>query len=329
MDSRARLTRQVAANPAAERVCLQTPRRPRYDRAVQRRGFVIGGISGTALIACRPWMRDTPPASDEPTEHELATLAAIAETFLPGGDGVPGARETGALATILDPAYGVRPYLARVVSDLDDWVGLTHGFHTFVELSPGTREFVLEQRMGLHGGMITSWYLAVYEALLALTKVAYYGGVTNPLGTSYIGFPGPSPGYAPSSAAGAYASREPPHALAVGAASAIHVAGAGDVTSARVSALATSDAAVHATLRITAPDGRAHDLALRTAAGESIPRGAVITDEAVPLTGGPAAGPWRLAVVAHAGAPGRLALWSLRVRTDLDDRPVGALDGDR
>lgn len=300
---------------------------------MQRRAFVVGGISGSALIACRPWMRDAPPPG-EPTEHELATLAAIAETFLPGGDGAPGARDTGALAAIVDPAYGLLPYVTRVVSDLDDWVGLTHGFHRFVELSPGTRELVLEQRMGLHGGVITSWYLPVYEALLALTKLAFFGGLANPLGESYIGFPGSSPGYAPSSAAGAYASREPPRALAVGAASILHVTGAGTVTRARLSVLATSEAAVRATVRITTPGGRAHDLALRTAApGDTQPRTAVIADEPLPLPGGPAAGVWRLEVIAHAGAPGRLELWSLRVRTDLDDAPadgpVDVRDGPR
>lgn len=295
---------------------------------MHRRSFVvgvIGGISGTALGACRPWTRDTARSGERPdglpdelTEHELLTLAAVAETFLPGGDGVPGARETGAVATIVDPAYGVRPYLARVVADLDDWVSLTHGFHTFAELSPATRELVLEQRMGLRGGAITSWYLAVYEAILALTKLAFYGGLANPLGTSYIGFPGPSAGYAPGSAAGAYASSDPPRALAVGAASAIQVIGAGAVTSVRVSALVTSAAALRATLRVTAPDGRHHDLALRAA---------VTSNEALPLTAGPAAGVWRLEVIAHAGAPGRLELWSLCVRTDLDDGQDAGQDG--
>ena len=291
---------------------------------MHRRSFVVGavgGISGIALGACRPWTRDPARPNDqlgerpdglpdELTEHELLTLAAIAETFLPGGDGVPGARETGAVATIVDPAYGVRPYLARVVADLDDWVSLTHGFHRFAELSPATRELVLEQRMGLHGGVITSWYLAVYDAILALTKLAFYGGLANPLGTGYIGFLGPSAGYAPGSAAGAYASSDPPRALAVGAASAIQVAGTGSVTSVRISMLVTSAAAMRATVRVTASDGRYHDLALRAA---------VTGDEALPLTGGPAAGVWRLEVIAHAGAPGRLELWSLCVRTDLDD----------
>ncbi len=285
---------------------------------MHRRSFLVGGISGAALIACRPWTRVTPPP-DQPSEHELATLAAIAETFLPGGaggDGVPGAREAGALAVIVDPAYGVRPYLAQAVADLDDWVGLTHGFHTFVELSPATRELVLEQRMGLHGGAIASWYLPVYEAILALTKLACYGGLGSPLGTSYIGFPGPSAGYAPDSAAGAYASADRPRALVAGAASAIHVAGAGAVTSVRLNVLAASDAAVRAVLRITAPGaagapgGRHHDLVLRRA---------VLADERLPLTGGPAAGTWQLEVLAHTGEPGQLELWSLGVRTDLDD----------
>jgi len=286
---------------------------------VQRRAFVIGGITGTAVFACRPWTRDT-PRSGEPTEHELATLAAIAETFLPGGDGVPGARDTGALAVIVDPAYGLGPYLAPVVADLDDWVSLTHGLHTFAELSPATRELALEQRMGLHGGLITSWYLPVYEAILALTKVAYYGGVANPLGTSYIGFPGPSAGYAAGSAAGAYPSSDPPRALVAGASSSIHVAGAGTVTDVRISVLVTRDAAVRATLRVTAPGGRQHDLVLRTP---------LINDAALPLTGGPAAGAWRLEIIAHAGAPGRLELWSLRVRTDLDDGPDDGQGGPR
>jgi hypothetical protein len=285
---------------------------------VHRRSFIVGGISGTALIACRPWVRDT-LRSDEPTAHELATLAAMAETFLPGGDGVPGAGQTGAVAAIVDPAYGVRPYITQVVSDLDDWVSLTHGLHTFVELSPATREVVLEQRMGLRGGVITSWYLAVYEAILALTKVAFYGGLASPLGTSYIGFPGPSVGYAPSGAAGAYTSHDRPRALAIGAASAIQVSGEGAVTRVRVSALVTCDADMRATVRITAPDGRRHDLALRA----EPPTGG-LTDEVLPLTGGPAAGAWRLEVIAHAGAPAQLELWSLRLRTDRDDDQGGA-----
>jgi hypothetical protein len=279
---------------------------------VRRRAFVVGGIGGAALIACRPWTRTT-PRPDEPTEHELATLAAIAETFLPGARGAPGAADTGALAAIIDPAYGLGPYLAQVVADLDDWVALTHGLATFADLDPGARELALEQRMGLHGGLITSWYLPVYDAILALTKVAFYGGRTSPLGTSYSGFPGPSRGYAPGSAAGAYTSGDLPRALATGTASTIHVIGAGTVTSVQASALATCDAAaarLRAVLRITAPDGRRSELPLRVA---------VLDDVALPLAGGPAAGAWRLEVVAGAGPAAVLQLWSLRLRTDLDD----------
>ena len=51
----------------------------------------------------------------------------------------------------------------EVVSDLDDWVAVTHGFHTFVELSHHDRELALEQRMGQRGQLIRSWYLPIYE----------------------------------------------------------------------------------------------------------------------------------------------------------------------
>jgi hypothetical protein len=275
---------------------------------VNRRSFVVA-ITGTALIACRPRTRTT--AIDELTEHELATVAAIADTLFPPGAG-PSARDAGALAVILDPAYGVRPYLPRVVADVDDWTGITRGLRRFVDLSPETRELVLEQRMGLRGGVITSWYRPVYEAILALCKLALYGGVVNQLGTGAIGFPGPSAGYAPGSAAGAYTARDLPRALATGTSSTIEVAGAGAVTSARIRLLAASDPAVRATVRATVrirvPGGRSHDLALR---GTQL-------DASVPVLG-PAAGAWRLDVVAHAGAAARLALWSLVVRTDLDD----------
>jgi hypothetical protein len=308
---------------------------------VNRRSFVVGGIGSTALIACRPWTREAreTPAIEELTQHELATIAAIADTFLPAGPSGagPSARDAGALAVIVDPAYGLRPYLPRVVGDVDDWTGLRHGLHRFVELSPPRRELVLEQRMGLRGGLIRSWYLPAYEAILALTKLAVYG--VSPFGTSSIGFPGPSAGYAPDSAAGVHTSRDLPRSLARGASSTIDVAGAGKVTCARIHLLArdhagatsrdtatrdavggtTRDAVmrdsvgatVRAMLRITAPGGRSQELALR------VPR----LDVDVPLTGGPAAGRWRLDVVADAGPPVQLALWSLVVRTDLDGLP--------
>lgn len=286
---------------------------------MRRRSFLVGGVTGTALIGCRAWTRRLGPHDLAPDQHELDTLAAMADTFLPGGDGTPGGHEVNALATIVDPAYGVNPYLSEVVSDLDQWCLSTYGLRTFVLLSPRERENALEQRMGLHGKLIQSLYLPVYEGILALTKLAFFGGLANKLGTSYLAFPGPSTGYAPESAAGAWASRDRPIAIAAGAGSSIRVEGSGAVSRVRVSVFATTDDDVRATLRVHAPDRRHHDLPLRADGGD-----ALIDDVDVPLAGGPAAGVWRLEVAVHPGGRGQLELWSLRVRTELDDKaPVG------
>lgn len=276
---------------------------------MRRRTFLAGGV---ALAACRPWTRSDPRDAD-PTPHELATLAAIADTFLPGGDGRVGAHEVNTLGVLVHPAYGLRPYVAQVVADLDDWVRVTHGFHTFVELSPHDRERVLEERMGLRGAVIRSWYLPVYEGILALTKLAYVGAVANALGTSDIGFPGPSTGYAAESAAGAYTSSDPARAIGRGLGSTITVAGPGLVRAAQLAVFATTNDDARATLRITAPDQRHDDVVLHVAGGD-----AVLDGVALRLAGGPAAGAWRLDVVAHAGGAATLALWQLRIRTDLD-----------
>lgn len=279
---------------------------------MRRRSFLLGGVAGTAAIACRPWTRP----SDRPevvSPHELETLAAMAETFLPSGEGAPGATEVNAVGVIVDPAYGVNPYISEVVSDLDEWCLVAH-HRLFARLGPEPRELALEQRMGLHGRAIQSLYLPVYEGILALTKLAFFGALSNKAGTNYIGFPGASRGYAPGSAAGAYASAAPT-VIARGAASELRVEGAGAVSAVRATAYVTSPDDVHATLRIRAPDGRHHELAVTAPSGDGL-----VDDVPLSLAGGPAAGTWRLEVAAHAAGSGRVELWSIRLRTDLDDR---------
>jgi hypothetical protein len=287
---------------------------PGYHRAVRRRSLLLGGVTGTAVVACRPWTRpiDRPSAV---SPHELETLAAMAEAFLPGGDGSPGATEVNALGVIIDPAYGVNGYISEVVSDLDEWCLVAH-HGVFTALSAERRELALEQRMGLRGRAIQSLYLPAYEGILALTKLAFFGALSNKAGTSYIGFPGASRGYAPGSAAGAYASTAGT-TIARGAASELRVEGDGAVSVVRATAYVSSGDDVRATLRLRAPDGRHHDLDVRAESGDGL-----IDDVLVPLAGGPAAGAWRLEVAAHAAGTGRVELWSIRLRTDLDDRAV-------
>lgn len=245
-------------------------------------------------------------------EHARKVLAAVADTFLPGDDGTPGAHEVNALATITDPAYPVHAYLAKLVDDLDGWCVATRA-KGFLGLSRRDRERALAQRMGLHGTLIRSLYHEVYAGVLLLTKLAYFGALASPFGASYLGFPTSSRGYAPGSAAGAWSSRGQPWSIARGAASTIHVEGRGAISDVRISAFAISEAELRATLRLRAPDGSRRELAIETRDGE----GWLIHQQA-PLRG-PAAGTWTLEVVRHAGA-GTLAHWSLVVRTDLDDR---------
>ncbi|MEO8701238.1 MAG: gluconate 2-dehydrogenase subunit 3 family protein [Kofleriaceae bacterium] len=276
---------------------------------MQRRDFLAGSLGGVALLGCKGAARPGDP--DPLNQHELDTISAIADTFLPGDDGTPGAHEANALATIADPAYGLQPYLQELVADLDQWC-LVSKHLGFLGLAARDRELVLEQRMGLHGKLITSLYKPAYEGLLALAKLAFFGGLANQLGPAYLAFPGSSRGYAASSAAGAYASSGQPWTIARGVVSTIRITGAGTASQIHASAFATAEQ-LDATVRIHAPDGKHHEVALRGS-------GDVLVDAiALPIAGGPAAGAWRFEVARAIGA-GRLECWSLHVRTDLDDR---------
>jgi hypothetical protein len=273
---------------------------------VDRRGFLVGLTA--ALVGCRALRYR--PRVDPLDDHELATIAAIAETFVPG---TPGAHDVDAVATIVDPAYGVAPYLGELVGDLDQWCLLAH-HAPFTQLAPADRERALEERMGLRGPAIQSLYRPAYDGVLALAKLAFF---MHPLGSAYAGFPGSSRGYAPASAAGAYAATTPT----------IQIAGAGNVSHLRVLAIAT--AGTRATLYT--PSGSRHaidsalpsgvsraparpGLAIDTAGTRHAVAASTVADTIVPARG-PAAGDWRL--VADTG---RVALWSLILRTDLDDR---------
>lgn len=266
---------------------------------MHRRELLIG--LGAALAACKA-LRFRPNDPQQLDAHDLATIAAIADTFLPGDDGTAGAADVNALAILIDPSHGLLPYLAELVSDLDQWC-LASKRLAFKGLSGADREIALEQRMGLRGKAIQSWYRPAYDGVLALTKLAFCDHVH---GASFLAFPGASRGYAAGSAAGAYASRDQPWELARGKGSTIAIAGNGNVS--RVTASAVIATSQPATARIYAPDGRHHQFDVR----------GPLADLELALARGPAAGRWRFEITAHSGV-GRVELWSLRVRTELDD----------
>jgi hypothetical protein len=262
---------------------------------MKRRTFLWTGaiLVGSLPAGCRPWLKRNDAPELAVSGHQRATLAAMAETFIPSGDGSPGAREGDALTMILDPAFPVLGYVSELVSDLDDWCHVRH-FKSFVDMAPGEREHALEERMGMHGRLIASWYKPVYEGVLALTKLSFFGGLQRGIGPTFVEFPGASAGYATNSAAGVYRADK----------GAVMVAGPGIVSRMRVTVLGSPAAGA---LTLVGPDGRAHALTLA-------PQGTLLADGLVveSAAGTPAAGTWRL-------SGGDIRAWWLAVRTDLDE----------
>lgn len=175
---------------------------------IGRRAFLRGGITvlgaAAGVTAFAPtkakaaaWMLpDTTP--EVPSAHEIATIKALCDTVIPNSDGAPGAIESNAFDTINDPYYGLNPYISEMVSDIDDATYWAHGyFGYFKNRSLSQRTAILEERLGLAWWSPGSLYMDAYEGVIALTKLNYFGGLKNSVGTTYIGFPGPSAGYTP------------------------------------------------------------------------------------------------------------------------------------
>jgi hypothetical protein len=154
-------------------------------------GIGIALLSGRAHAAAWMWPDET---IETPTAHELATLDAIADTFIPNTDG-GGGKEAGATTIMADPFYELNPFISEMVSDLDDASALLFFEGDFYNNSLASRTQILEERFGLAWWSPGSVYKDAYYGALALTKLAFFGGIVNTVGTAYIGFPGPSTGY--------------------------------------------------------------------------------------------------------------------------------------
>ncbi len=171
-------------------------------RALLQGGItVLGAVAGATAFAPKAeaaaWM--LPSTTPEvPNSHQIATIKALCDTVLPNSDGTPGGIESNAFDTINDPYYGLNPYISEMVSDIDDATYWAHGyFDDFKNRSLSERTSILEERLGLAWWSPGSLYKDAYEGVIALTKLNYFGGLKNSLGTANIGFPGPSTGYTP------------------------------------------------------------------------------------------------------------------------------------
>jgi hypothetical protein len=304
--------------------------------SISRRAFLLrSGQAAAALLTASDglslltrnanaaaWMLPS-TTPETPDAHERATMIAIGDAFIPNWDGAPGASDTGVFTTLNDPFYGLNPYISEIVADLDDWCWFRFvgQFSDFLGLSTTNRNTALEERMGFHGSTIQSFYIDAYAGALSLTKLNYFGGLVNSAGTNYIGFPGASAGYAPSSAAGAYASADTPKNIpdnnSVGVTSTIAVAGSGTITSLLVTAYVKHPYSGDLVVKIFSPAGTSYTLWNR--AGGSVDD-VVLNDVAVTtFNGQAAAGNWRLQVQDLAGSDvGSLRYWSFKLRTSLD-----------
>lgn len=175
-------------------------------RALLQGGIAVlgAGAAFSAFAALQPgeataaaWMLpNTTP--ETPNAHQIATIKALCDTVIPNSDGAPGAIESNAFDTINDPYYGLNPYISEMVSDIDAATYWAHGyFDQFKNRSLAQRTAILEERLGFAWWSPGSLYKDAYEGVIALTKLNYFGGLKNAVGTAYIGFPGPSAGYTP------------------------------------------------------------------------------------------------------------------------------------
>ena len=156
-------------------------------------GYLIGkeGLSsaspGGGMPAASLGLR--PDQAMVPATHEEKTMAAFADTVIPGPDndpeGGPGALDTLALNMVYDrfyPFVAFAPLLTRILDQKATQV---------FELDFADCSF--DQRTQVLLAVIEE--LPIFQMGFQFIKMAFYGGVYNEVGTDYVGFPGPSLGY--------------------------------------------------------------------------------------------------------------------------------------
>ena len=167
------------------------------EEGVSRRGFLKGitvlCASGVAGISGLELWTDAAEAGDVEASHiEEETMKAFADTIIPGPNSDPegsvGGVEAYALEVLYDAYYGLRPFIGILAIDLN-LASLWWYCRLFKDLG-----FRQRKRIILFKDYF-SLMKPVYEQAELLVKLAFYGAIINDVGTDYISFPGPSPGY--------------------------------------------------------------------------------------------------------------------------------------
>jgi hypothetical protein len=159
---------------------------------------VLGwGSSLTLLTGC--------PAGDPNTSyttHQKETMEAFADAVIPGWyyvggylyrsdpDGSSGAVQAGAWNTYWDTYYGLNGWIDECVDDLGS---------SFKTASLSSRIATINSKLAGNNGpwYASGQYTPIYRGAIMLAKLAFFGALNNTVGTAYVGFPGPSAGYAP------------------------------------------------------------------------------------------------------------------------------------
>ncbi len=149
---------------------------------------LLGASAATSLLAGCP--------ADDPNSwldsHRRDTLNALADTILPNEAG-DGGREARALEILFDPYYATNGWIDEIMSELDYY------YPSFKSSSLSARTSALNYLTSYSDPWYASdsdgKYRTLFQGAILLTKLAWFGGVINNVGTNYLGFPGPSGGY--------------------------------------------------------------------------------------------------------------------------------------
>jgi hypothetical protein len=168
-----------------------------------RRSFLkrsgAGGVTVLGASAASTMLAGCP--SGDPNSwldtYRRQTLDALADTILPNEAGDGGAQAR-AIEVIFDPYYSSNGWIDEVISEADTDCNDYYG-HNFKDCTLAQRTESLQWLTTYDEPWYASdsdgKYRTAFQGMILLTKLAWFGGLVNNVGTNYLGYPGMSGGY--------------------------------------------------------------------------------------------------------------------------------------
>ncbi len=167
------------------------------EKMLSRREFlraltIVCGSGAGGLYPLAAWADASDALDAEGIYIREETLKAFADTIIPGPysdpEGSAGGVEAGALEVLYDPYYGLKPFIGLLCRNLNR-TSIWWYRKLFKDLDLGQRTAIVLFKDNF------SLIKLLYENAEMLVKLAFYGAIINDVGTDYISFPGPAPGY--------------------------------------------------------------------------------------------------------------------------------------